>query len=504
MRAVLRAHPVGARQPDWSQLDAPVLGHFAENDGFFAPDDGRGPRGPARRRSARTPSSSSTPVSTTPSSTTPGPRSTTPRPRPAAWVQTRRLPARATSTDRSARLRQPVERYLELGLRLGRHVDGFVDAYYGPADVADRVAAEPLHRAGRAGRRRRPADRRPRRRRRRARARRRRAAAGCGPRSSGCTRRPASWPARTSPTPTRSSSATACGPSDARRGASSSRRTAASTRCCPGRVRWPSATSPGARPRPSRPSKLPAVIDSLADDFRERTDRLFGLPDGEHIDWELVTDKPWSGFNYYLGDLRSRVAINLDLPVLSTSIAHLVAHEAYPGHHTEHTRKEVGPGARPRPPRGDDLPGRHAAVPAGRGPGRPRPRGRRWDAGPRRPWPSTCARSACATTPRWSPRWRWPARRSTTCGATSAFLLHEDGADEADAIAYADALGPGEPATGPRRWSSSSPTRRGGPTSPATSRACPLCRSFVDGDPTRFQRLLDEQLPAIARADLVS
>ena len=38
----------------------------------------------------------------------------------------------------------PVDRYLELGLRLGRHVDGFVDAYYGPVAVADRVAAEPI------------------------------------------------------------------------------------------------------------------------------------------------------------------------------------------------------------------------------------------------------------------------------------------------------------------------------------------------------------------------
>ncbi len=28
--------------------------------------------------------------------------------------------------------------------------------------------------------------------------------------------------------------------------------------------------------------------------------------------------------------------------MLSTSLAHLVAHEAYPGHHTEHCRKEVG------------------------------------------------------------------------------------------------------------------------------------------------------------------
>lgn len=90
------------------------------------------------------------------------------------------------------------------------------------------------------------------------------------------------------------------------------------------------------------PDRLGAAISSLAEDFRARTQDLFGLPDGEHIDFELVTNQPWSGFNYYLGDLRSRVAINTDLPVLSMSLGHLVAHEAYPGHHTEHTRKEAG------------------------------------------------------------------------------------------------------------------------------------------------------------------
>jgi hypothetical protein len=88
--------------------------------------------------------------------------------------------------------------------------------------------------------------------------------------------------------------------------------------------------------------RLRGAIDSLAEDLRERTQRLFGLPEGEHIEFELVTDKPWSGFNTYLGGLRSRVSVNIDLPVLSTSLAHLVAHEAYPGHHTEHCRKEVG------------------------------------------------------------------------------------------------------------------------------------------------------------------
>ncbi len=90
------------------------------------------------------------------------------------------------------------------------------------------------------------------------------------------------------------------------------------------------------------PDRLRAAIDSLCEDLRERTDRRWGLPPGERVDFELVTDKPWSGFNYYLGNLRSRVAVNVDLPILSPGLAHLVAHEAYPGHHTEHSRKEVG------------------------------------------------------------------------------------------------------------------------------------------------------------------
>ena len=33
-----------------------------------------------------------------------------------------------------------VERYLPLGLRLGRHVDGLVDAYQGPAELPQAVA----------------------------------------------------------------------------------------------------------------------------------------------------------------------------------------------------------------------------------------------------------------------------------------------------------------------------------------------------------------------------
>lgn len=35
------------------------------------------------------------------------------------------------------------ERYLRLGLELGRHVEGIVDAYYGPPELAAAVGAVP-------------------------------------------------------------------------------------------------------------------------------------------------------------------------------------------------------------------------------------------------------------------------------------------------------------------------------------------------------------------------
>ena len=60
------------------------------------------------------------------------------------------------------------------------------------------------------------------------------------------------------------------------------------------------------------------------------------------ITYEVVTDKPWSGFNYYEGDYRSTVAVNADLKQQMSNLPRLVAHESYPGHHTEHCRKEAG------------------------------------------------------------------------------------------------------------------------------------------------------------------
>ncbi len=90
------------------------------------------------------------------------------------------------------------------------------------------------------------------------------------------------------------------------------------------------------------PQRLEAAVHALSSALRDRVRGQYGLPEVETVRYEVVTDKPWSGFNYYEGDYRSRVAINADLPHRLSQLPHLVAHEAYPGHHTEHCRKERG------------------------------------------------------------------------------------------------------------------------------------------------------------------
>ncbi|MDQ1713873.1 MAG: hypothetical protein QOE45_3323 [Frankiaceae bacterium] len=88
------------------------------------------------------------------------------------------------------------------------------------------------------------------------------------------------------------------------------------------------------------PERLQAAVDAFSSDLRDRVRATYPLAENEVVAYEVVTDKPWSGFNYYLGGYRSRVAINADLPVRKSDLPKLVAHESYPGHHTEHCRKE--------------------------------------------------------------------------------------------------------------------------------------------------------------------
>jgi hypothetical protein len=90
------------------------------------------------------------------------------------------------------------------------------------------------------------------------------------------------------------------------------------------------------------PERLAECIEAFSSALRDRVRADYPLPDAETVEYQVVTDKPWSGFNYYLGDYRSTVAVNADIKQLMSNLPRLVAHESYPGHHTEHCRKEVG------------------------------------------------------------------------------------------------------------------------------------------------------------------
>lgn len=84
---------------------------------------------------------------------------------------------------------------------------------------------------------------------------------------------------------------------------------------------------------------LPVLETALAE-VRRRTLALLHLPTDEGVEMQLVSNQPWSGYNWYLGQNRSRIDVNTDLPVRADGALHLLAHEAYPGHHTEHLLKE--------------------------------------------------------------------------------------------------------------------------------------------------------------------
>jgi hypothetical protein len=85
---------------------------------------------------------------------------------------------------------------------------------------------------------------------------------------------------------------------------------------------------------------LPHVVEHVNAELRLRTKKLFTLPDEETFTIEFVKDKPWGGYNWYAGDYHSRIDINMDLPKYLYGLPHLLAHEGYPGHHTEHVLKE--------------------------------------------------------------------------------------------------------------------------------------------------------------------
>jgi hypothetical protein len=220
----------------------------------------------------------------------------------------------------------PGEAYLLLGLRLGRHVDGLVDAYYGPPELKEQVDAEPLVEP----------------------------AALAAEGDALLVELEDGW-LRDQALGLRTYAGRLAGEEisysdEVERcyGVRPRRRVAEAYVAAHERL---GELLPGTGPLSERyqawrsdatvPVELvvPLVQDAAAE-LRTATVDLVELPEGEQLVVEGVHDEPWWAFNYYLGGLRSRVAVNLDVPTTCRECVHLAGHEVYPGHHTEHALKE--------------------------------------------------------------------------------------------------------------------------------------------------------------------
>jgi hypothetical protein len=79
--------------------------------------------------------------------------------------------------------------------------------------------------------------------------------------------------------------------------------------------------------------KLDPVFQRAIQACRERTLQHVTLPPSEKFTVEYVTNKSWSGYNWYQGGYRSLIQVNTDLPIYIDRAIDLACHEGYPGHH---------------------------------------------------------------------------------------------------------------------------------------------------------------------------
>jgi hypothetical protein len=218
------------------------------------------------------------------------------------------------------------ERYLRLGLQVGRHVEGIVDAYYGPPDLAAAVDAEP------------PAD--PR--------------ALVSAADALLDELEDGW-LRDQMVGLRTYASVLAGEprpyADEVEGCYGVRPTYTDEAVFTAAHERLEELLPGdgslaeRKERWENSMRVPSgqvehLVAAVIEEARSRTRGLVELPAGEGVELEIVRDEPWLAFCDYLGDLRSRISVNVDLPLSAIELLRLTMHETYPGHHTERCAKE--------------------------------------------------------------------------------------------------------------------------------------------------------------------
>ena len=370
------------------------------------------------------------------------------------------------------------ERYIGLGLRLGRHVDGLVDAYYGPPALAAEVAAEPPLDPGAIAQ---EAD------------------DLLGELDDG-------W-LSDQVLGIRTCAAFMAGEpgsyADEVEGCYGIRPAHTDEAVFAAAHEELERLLPGGEPLAERyersrqstivpAGRIEAVVAAVIDEARAWTAELVGLPDGERVDLEIVRDRPWLAFCEYAGGLCSDISVNADLPVAAFQVLHLACHETYPGHHTERACKDellvrgeglleetivLVPTPQSLVSEGIAELGAEVLLESDGGERLTRALSR---AGIELDLADALAVSRALD----------PCR---TVEVNAALMLHEEGVSDEETQAYVE------------RWNLFTPERAAHiirfirePTSRTYvmnySAGHDLCRSYVSGDPARFRRLLTEQV----------
>ena len=236
------------------------------------------------------------------------------------------------------------------------------------------------------------------------------------------------------------------------------------------------------------------VLEDLLPLLRARTEAvLLDLPAGDGVALEPVSDEPWWAFNYYLGNLHSRVVLNTDVPTTGPELIRLAGHEVFPGHHTEHAVKEqllirdqgkIEEGIQlvptPQAVLSEGIAETGADLVLD-------------DAAKDEAYAIIRRHGGTLVDPQLSERISKVTEGLRTVGLDAALMIHEEGASVEEAEAYVEKwnLVPADQARHSVRFVTD-PTWRAYVITYSAGRD--LCRAYVGGDPARFRRLLTEHV----------
>jgi hypothetical protein len=241
-----------------------------------------------------------------------------------------------------------------------------------------------------------------------------------------------------------------------------------------------------------RAEQVERTVAAIIEQARTLTSGLVELPAGEGVVLEIVRGEPWMAFCEYLGDLQSRITVNVDLPMSAIELLILTMHETYPGHHAERCSKEH------LLVRGQGLleetlvmvPTPQSLVSEGianlapslllEGDGGPRLAAVMHDAGIELDLALALAVREALEPCRWAE-------------VNAALMLHDDGVGEAEVRAYLERWGLMTPRLSAHliRFLTEPTSRTYIVTYPAGGE---LCRAYVAREPERFRRLLTERV----------